>query len=255
MATVEGKDGVWRGSVREAPAGTMRLKGYHVAMGLAGVILGLTLGLQFRYATLDVTPSPDSGAAQLVTSVEQMRQERNALQTEVNGLRKQLDRLTNEPQLASVTRALATARVEAGVDAVTGPGVQVTLNDSTLPLGPGQNPNLYVLHDSDVLRVLNEIKAAGGEAIAMNGHRLVAGSEIRCIGPAILINKTIRATPPYVITAIGNPDTLAGSLDMRGGVADYLRYWGIQVSVQKVNQVTIPAYEGNTSLRYAKPVD
>jgi uncharacterized protein YlxW (UPF0749 family) len=224
-------------------------------MGLAGIILGLTLGLQFRYATVGVAPSPDSGAAQLVTSVEQMRQERDALQTQVDALRKQLDGLTNQPQLENVKQALSVARVEAGVDAVTGPGVQVTLNDSTLPLGPDQNPNLYVLHDSDVLRVLNEIKAAGGEAIAMNGHRLVAGNEIRCIGPTILINKTIRATPPYVITAIGNPDTLAGSLNMRGGIADYLRYWGIQVTVQKVNQVTIPAYDGNVSFQYARPVD
>lgn len=235
--------------------GYMQLKGYHFAMGLVGVILGLTLGLQFRYATVEATDNPDAGAAQLVTGIEQMRRERNALEARVDALRRELDALTNQPRLKYVTRSLTTARIEAGVDAVTGPGIQVTLNDSTLPLAAGQNPNSYLLHDSDVLRVLNEIKAAGGEALAVNGHRLVAGSEIRCIGPAILINKTIRATPPYVITAIGNPDTLAASLNMRGGVADYLRYWGIEVTVQKMNQVTIPAYDGSLEFQYAKPVD
>ncbi|HUW64511.1 MAG TPA: DUF881 domain-containing protein [Spirochaetia bacterium] len=233
----------------------MRLRGYHFAMGLAGIILGLTLGLQFRYATVGAAANPDSGAAQLVNSVEQMHQERDTLQNQVDALRKQLDALTNQPQLDSVKQALEVARVEAGVDAVTGPGVQITLNDSTVPFSPNQNPNLYVLHDSDVLRVLNEIKAAGGEAIAMNGHRLLGDSEIRCIGPAILINKTIRVTPPYVITAVGNPDTLAGSLNMRGGVVDFLRFWGIQVTVEKVNQVKVPAYDGNLSFDYAHPVN
>ena len=221
-------------------------------MTLAAVILGLALGLQFRYATR-VAASPDSQAAWLVNSVDQMQQERTRLEAQVNSLRRQLDDLTNDTRMAGVQHDLEVARIEAGVEALTGPGVTVTLNDSAQPFTVGQNPNLYVLHDVDVLEVLNEIKAAGGEAIALNGHRLLAGSSIRCIGPAILIDQTARVTPPYVITAIGNPDTLAGALNMRGGVVDSLTFWGIRVSVQKTAQLTIPAYQGAETFTYAKP--
>jgi len=221
-------------------------------MALAGTILGLALGLQFRYAT-GVAASPDSQAAWLVNSVDRMQQERDRLQTQVNSLRQQLDDITDTTRIAGVQHDLEVARIEAGVDAVTGPGVTVTLNDSSQPFAPGQNPNLYVLHDVDVLRVLNEIKAAGGEAIAINGHRLLAGSSVRCIGPAILIDQTARVTPPYVIAAVGDPDTLAAALNMRGGVVDSLTFWGIRVTVQKAAQLTIPAYQGAVTFTYAKP--
>ncbi|MCL6559007.1 MAG: DUF881 domain-containing protein, partial [Firmicutes bacterium] len=118
-----------------------------------------------------------------------------------------------------------------------------------------ENPNLYVLHDEDVLRVLNELRAAGAEVMAINGERLLSTSEVRCIGPTILINKAKRLAAPFVITAIGDPDTMANALKMRGGVIDTLQqFWGIQVSIRKLSQVTVPAYKGSRVFTYARTV-
>jgi len=111
-----------------------------------------------------------------------------------------------------------------------------------------------VLHDEDVLNVLNELKAAGAEALSINGQRMLASSEIRCIGPTVLTNKSYRLTPPFVIRALGDQDNMVNSLQMRGGIIEQLNFWGIQVSVRRVENLTIPAYNGTIKFDYAQPV-
>lgn len=231
-----------------------QLKSYHLALFLAGLAISLLLTFQFRI-TRDVAKSPAVQQKQaLVEQVNQSRQERDALKKRVGDLRAQLDRLAAGAQLGPLKEELDQARIEAGLMAVSGPGVEVTLNDSNVVVQPGENPNLYVLHDEDVLNVLNELKAAGAEALAINGQRLLATSEIRCVGPTILTNKSYRLTPPFVITAIGNQDNLINSLQMRGGIIDQLKFWGIQVAVRRVDNLTIPAYTGSIRFDYARPV-
>ncbi|RDV82908.1 DUF881 domain-containing protein [Ammonifex thiophilus] len=213
------------------------------------------MAVQMRLAQEIARTVPIQRINTLMAEVQAARKERDQLQSEVNRLQQELDAVTNQEGLKELKTELNSYRIEAGLVAVTGPGVEVTLNDSTLIPKPGQNPNLYVLHDEDILRVLNELKAAGAEVLAINGERLVATSEVRCAGPTILVNKTKRLAAPFVITAIGNPDTMINALNMRGGVVDTLRqFWGIQVSIKKLPEVTIPAYKGSRRFEYAHPV-
>jgi len=217
------------------------------------VILGIVLAFQYR-VTSDVQINvPIQQTQELSAEVDQLKRDRDAFQAKATGLREQLDKATTGLGGEALKGELELARIVAGVTDVTGPGIEVTLNDSNLNLRPGDNPNLYVLHDEDVLRVLNELKAAGAEAIAFNGQRLLATTEVRCTGPTVVLNKSKRLAPPYIITAIGNPDTLEGALKMRGGVAETLQFWGIQITVKKLSQVTVPAYTGGIKFEYARP--
>jgi uncharacterized protein YlxW (UPF0749 family) len=140
-------------------------------------------------------------------------------------------------------------KIFAGMTKLTGSGVEVTLKDSNISKDYTENPNLYIVHDEDILRVVNELKAAGAEAIAVNEQRLITTTGIRCSGSTIKINKK-DLVPPFVITAIGNPETLEGALKMRGGVIDHLQFFGIQVSVKKVEKLEIPAYSGGIKSNY-----
>lgn len=79
--------------------------------------------------------------------------------------------------------------------------MEVTVADSGKILEPGVNPNLYLVHDEDILKVVNELRAAGAEAISINGQRLIANSEIICSGPTIRVNRRPLA-PPFVIKAL-----------------------------------------------------
>lgn len=230
------------------------MKKFQWALVVVGVILGIMLAYQFRVTREIQSTEPVQRAQQLAAQVSQIKKERDNLQAQVDDLRARLDKVSNTLQTSELKEDLDQARIMAGVAELSGPGVEVTLNDSNFSLKPGDNPNLYVLHDEDVLRVLNEIRAAGAEAVSINGQRLLATTEVRCTGPTIVLNKNKRLAPPYVITAIGNPDTLESSLKMKGGVAETLQFWGIQVTVKKLPQVTVPAYSGAIKFDYAKAV-
>ena len=153
--------------------------------------------------------------------------------------------------------ALSQARLLAGLTPVQGPGVVVTLNDSKkkMPaqLPPGMAPP-NLIYNSDINQVVNELKAAGAEAIAINGQRLVATSYIRPAGPTILINST-PTVPPYVIKAIGDSKTLASARNLRGGVTTQIKaYDPAMFSVGEAGTLTLPAYSGRSEPRYARPL-
>ena len=151
----------------------------------------------------------------------------------------------------------AQSQLLAGSTPVQGPGVFVTLADSKkqlpkrLPAGLAP-PN--IIHDSDINQVVNELKAAGAEAIAVNGQRLVATSSIRCVGPVVNVNNVSQA-PPFIIKAIGDPKTLSVALAMSGGVGNQLEAFDpAMFSVRQAQLLTLPAYSGGSKPHYARPV-
>lgn len=143
-------------------------------------------------------------------------------------------------------------KLRAGLTNVKGKGVSVTIEDSSAPIQSGENPNLYIIHDEDILRVVNELRAGGAEAIAINDQRLIGTSEIRCSGPTITVNGKVFGAP-FIVTAIGDPDTLNSALTLRGGVVDSLKHWDIKVTVKKEQSVAVPAFTGTFKSDYLQP--
>ena len=152
--------------------------------------------------------------------------------------------------------ALSNARFLAGLTSVQGPGIVVTLNDSkrhiSRKIPPGMAPP-DIIHDTDINQVVNELKATGAEAIAINDQRLVATSPVRCVGPTISVNN-VPQTPPFVIKAIGNPKALTVGLNIPGGIGDQIgRFDHAMFSVKQTEALRLPAYSGGSEPRYAKP--
>ena len=120
------------------------------------------------------------------------------------------------------------AKFLAGLTAVKGPGIIVTLNDSKNPFPSGLPPGYAppnIIHDTDINQVVNELKAAGAEAVSVNDQRLVAVSPVRCAGPTVFVNNTQRRPRRYIIKAIGDPKTLAD------GAQHVRRRWRQQIKV------------------------
>lgn len=145
-------------------------------------------------------------------------------------------------------------KTQACMTALEGEGVKVILHDSEKVANKAENPNTYIIHDDDLLRVVNELRAAGAEAISINGQRLTAISEIRCAGPTLSVNN-VRSSAPFEICAIGDKKTLNNAITMRGGVADTLNVWGIKVEVKTSEEIYIPPYKGKNPYVYAKITD
>lgn len=142
----------------------------------------------------------------------------------------------------------------AGTMAVKGPGVIVTVEDSKRSISAAENTNLYIIHDEDMLKIINELKAAGAEAISINDQRLISTSEIRCAGPTVSVNNT-RIAAPFIIKAVGDAKNMENAVKMRGGVAESLSVWGISLSVKKESSIVVPAYKGSVQFKYAVPID
>jgi uncharacterized protein YlxW (UPF0749 family) len=169
---------------------------------------------------------------------------------------------TEETDTAKLLKAdLLKANLLAGTVAVSGPGVVITLRDSKNPprqpegLTPEEYAELvkmYIIHDADIQLVLNELKSAGAEAIAINDQRVVAMTAVRCGGSIVYVNKTETNASPVRIKAIGDPDTLVSSLTMTGGIQGQYAVDPEMFSIDKAKNLTLPAYAGATPLRYAK---
>lgn len=216
------------------------------AIALVCVVLGIMLAVQFR-TTQDIKSSiPYQRLEDLSQRLSQTEKERDALA-------KQVQDLKSTSGVEAASKEFERIKMGAGVMAVEGPGIIVTIDDSKRPSKPGENPNLYLIHDDDILKVINELWAAGAEAISINEQRLIASSEIRCAGPTLSVNNS-RYSPPYEVRVIGEPTTLENALKMRGGVIETLQFWGIQVTIKKQDTVMVPAYKGAFRFELAKPV-
>ncbi len=137
-----------------------------------------------------------------------------------------------------------------GITEVTGPGVIVTLSDSKKDASSVLNANELIVHDADVLSVINELKNAGAEAISINNQRLVPTSSIVCGGNIIEINGE-KVGAPFEIKAIGLPEQLA-ALSRPGGYLQYLKRDTIEVDLKKSNSITIAKYTGVITYKYAE---
>jgi len=142
----------------------------------------------------------------------------------------------------------------AGLKPTYGPGIIIVLNDSDREAGENDNLEWFLIHDIDVLEVVNELRASGAEEISINDERVMPNTSIRCGGPTILIDGKRHATP-YVIKAIGDPKALEASVLAPDSYIDLLEYNGIRVSVQKVEKLVINSYIGPDKQKYLKIVE
>lgn len=136
--------------------------------------------------------------------------------------------------------------------AVTGPGIIMTLNDSQQEVMEGEDIAWYLIHDIDILEIVNELRMAGAEAISINGERVTSTTSIRCGGPTINIDGKRHAVP-FVIKAIGDPKTLeASALAPESYIELYMGYSGIEVEIQKVEKLTVEGYVGSSKMIYQR---
>ena len=157
---------------------------------------------------------------------------------------------SNDTLIASMKSDLEKANVLAGMSDVRGEGVVITLKDST---DTEMSVEAGLVHDTDLTAVVTELKAAGAEAISINGQRVIATTAIRCVGPTIQVN-SVKVASPFYIKAIGNSKYLESALNIKNGVVDSLKSYGIEVDIETNNSITIDKYDLALKFRYASEV-
>ena len=157
----------------------------------------------------------------------------------------------NNSELEQARKQIQDGNKIIGLSEVKGPGVIITVADSD-ETGMVLNANNLLVHDKDILKIVNELKNAGAEAISINDQRVVITTAIMCGGNIININGE-RIGSPFEIKAIGLPETLA-NLARPGGYLSELKDNRIKVDLKKSNDITIPKYNGVLNFKYAESV-
>ena len=176
---------------------------------VAGVafLLGLLVVVQIR-AGAGGDRLATLSAQDLTFLVANLNADNDRLRSEIAGLQRQLDSLelggTNRATSVAAIRAdLDRIRAWAGLDPVAGDGITITVR------GPIGAP--------DVEDVVNELRNAGAEAVAIDDVRVVTGTVVGGGPGAVSVDDTPLGDP-FTIRAIGVPESLTGSLTRAGGI-------------------------------------
>jgi len=233
---------------------------------LISIILGvmcfaLTAGTCVQIRTVNNTNSTVSNnyeennlRAELLRYKERYDNRFKELEEAEKELEKEREEATqNDSELEQAQQQITEGNKLTGMTEVTGPGVIITLSDGTGISTSTLNPSQLIVHDIDVLSVVNELINAGAEAISINDQRWVLTTAISCRGNTIDINGE-RIGAPFVIKAIGLPEYLAG-LERVGGYLEYMKRDGVGVNLEKSNSITIPKYSGVINFEYLQNVE
>lgn len=220
----------------------------------------LVIGLMISVSSLnargyDLRPGRNT---QLVDVVRDRSRYNAELTRRVGDLREQVDglaaRAADAPDLSGrIDRAGAAA----GLDRLTGPGITVTLTDAPASVQPqGIDEDLLVVHQQDIQAVANVLWASGAEAMTIQGQRVISTTGIKCVGNSVVLHGTPYA-PPYVISAIGDPDRMDRGLNESEYVRVYLQYvdrYHLGYAQKRESSLIFPGYRGAVELQYARPM-
>ncbi len=238
---------------------TVKLARWQISVTLICIITGLFISFNFKAQTA-LKSVPSQTTAGLAGMVEKTEKENTALEAEILKLRKQLDERqkvqATDNSLEGLQIQLDKAKLISGLTTLEGNGLTVTLNDRNIALeqarktGGEINYWDYLVHDSDLVKLVNDLKIGGAEAIAINGERLITPSDIKCGGYIVYSNGT-RLGAPYVLTAIGDPDDLEEAIK-RGTTYSTLNFLEYPLAITKMDKVVVPAYKGGFKLNFGK---
>lgn len=204
---------------------------------------------------------PIQKAQGLAADLKKVREEKEILVEELTALETKIKEIEESESkddilIRNLVSELDKYKMISGMTEVEGPGVIITVDDP-----PADDVNNFsdmslIMYNYDLLlSLINKLNDAGAEAISINEQRIVAITEISLAGSNVNINSTPTA-PPFTIKAIGNPDTLDSTLNIRFGIIDQMvNRYNLQVKVQKSDEINIPRYNDIIKFRYAVPVE
>lgn len=154
-----------------------------------------------------------------------------------------------------IEEELDDVKVITGFEDVVGEGVVVKISDSERKIEEWEDPNSLIIHDENVIHVINDLKIAGAEAISVNGERLTTFSSIKCAGPTITVNGNTYGQP-FVIKAIGNKKFLKSAMENPYSKINLKKYlYDIGFEVEEKDEIIIHKYSGQFNFEYIEEGD
>jgi len=227
----------------------MKITGKHVIISLVLLVSGFLVAFSYQQTknNAQVVQMSDDQLEkdyyyrqQLIDIEAQNRELREQVEMKKDRIQNLEDQLANQEQkVGNYVEEKKKLQKLTGDLPVEGPGVEVQLRDADYTPSE-ENVNQYIVHESHIHKVVNELLSAGADAVAINGQRLMKESYIACIGPVVSVDG-VQHPAPFVITAIGDPEVLMPSLQLTHGVVDQLVNDNVEVTLQERDRISMPA--------------
>ncbi|MFE7094162.1 DUF881 domain-containing protein [Streptomyces erythrochromogenes] len=206
----------------------------------------------------------DASLLKLSDLIKERSQDNAELEESTGAARRRVDALADRDDGSTKAEdaKLAALRAASGTEELSGKGLTVTLNDAPpnatarIPNVPEPQPNDLVIHQQDLQAVVNALWQGGAEGIQVMDQRLISTSAVRCVGNTLILQGRVYS-PPYKISAVGDPAALKKALAASPALQNYQAYvnaYGLGWKVDEHKALTLPAYSGTVDLHYAKPV-
>lgn len=229
-----------------------------IAVGLVAALAGLLFATN---ATL-FDGDDDRSASSLVDLARAQTQRLEQTEIEVAGLRERVEELIDTDAVTPVVdpHTAELTGLAAATTPVVGPGIVVEMWDAPAPpdlAAAGLHPDDLVVHQQDLEAVMNAMWAGGAEALMVQDQRITSTSAVRCIGNVLLLHGR-HYSPPYRVSAIGDPVLLERAVLSAPGVQIYQQYvdevglgWSLE-SHEDAEGIEMPAYGGSTRMDHAR---
>nr|WP_309053379.1 DUF881 domain-containing protein [Streptomyces sp.] len=207
-------------------------------------VLGLGLAIQVS-STSDNSALRGARQEDLVRILDELDDRTQRLEDEKARLEQQRSELESSSDQAEEARKQTQEKerqlgILAGTVAAEGPGITLTVTD---PAGAVESDML--------LDAIQELRAAGAEAIQVNGVRVVAGSYFTGSGDEMRIDGT-KVAAPYVFKVIGKPEDLEPALNIPGGVVQTLEKEQATATVERSAKIVVDALRPAKRPDYAR---
>ncbi|MBE4908816.1 DUF881 domain-containing protein [Bacillus luteolus] len=229
----------------------VKVRGKHVILSFVCLVLGFMISFSYQFTKQEAAngngkPTERQWTKEyeyrnnLIEQEEKNRELQKELvekQEKVREIEEELAKGEQEKIYFNLVEDVEKLRMYVGDVRVKGQGIQVTLSDSSY-VPTGEDVNNYIVHESHLFKVINELYISGAQAVSINGKRLSHDSYIYCNGPVV----TVDGNPypaPFVIAGIGNPDVLIPALNINGGVIDQLLQDNIVIKVEKKSEIVM----------------
>lgn len=226
----------------------MKNKGSKIAVFIGSLILGILIAINFnfdRIASKQLTAKEYKDATEertkLYKQISSLSESNREFQERINKYKN--DDKNNEKVLEDMRNMVADYGMITGMNEVKGSGLVVTINDAIINFEEDTQYEAMnkILHDSDLALVINEARASGAEAIAINNHRVTPGTGVVCNNAFIGFEDKDMEAAPFNIYMIGNTELMEEALTAEGSHIRILRYRGLDVTIEKKEEIIMPA--------------
>lgn len=207
------------------------------------LLLGAVLSMQAR-AVYENRQQEEAGKQkelnEYLEKINELKEEVQSLTSDITTLKgryaiylKNLEQ--NEPvfynRLKHLNDSIQEFKLYACLTDVKGPGIEIRMDDGEYDM---------IVHDNFLYELVNELRAAGAQAIEVNGKRVVTSTEFLCIGPSIRVNDE-GVFAPYVIKAIGEPSVLERRVNESFIYGD-IESRNIRIDIRRYDEIYIRKY-------------